>query len=109
MCAEYLVCPSGPITLNPVFYRLDQPGSCALADQQIHRRLRAVAKTAGLGDNFSGHSARVGMARDLAASGVALPALMTAGRWTSPTMPARYTRGVGRKRGRCEVLRVIEI
>ena len=64
-----------------------------LSDQQIHRRLRAAAKAAGLGDNFSGHSARVGMARDLAAYGVELPALMTAGRWTSPTMPARYTRG----------------
>ena len=64
-----------------------------LSDQQIHRRLRAVAKSAGLGDNFSGHSARVGMARDLAGSGIELPALMTAGRWSSPTMPARYTRG----------------
>ena len=64
-----------------------------LSAQQIHRRLRAVAKAVGLGDNFSGHSARVGMARDLATAGVELPALMTAGRWTSPTMPARYTRG----------------
>ena len=63
-----------------------------LSDQEIHRR-RAAAKAAGFGDNFSGHSARVGMARDRAAYGVELPALMTAGRWTSPTMPARYTRG----------------
>ena len=64
-----------------------------LSDQQIHHRLRAVAKAAGLGDNFSGNSARVGMAQDLAAFGVELPSLMTAGRWTSPTMQARYTRG----------------
>ena len=30
------------------------------------------------------------MAQDLAASGVELLELMTAGRWESPTMPARY-------------------
>ena len=34
---------------------------------------------------------RVGMAQDLAAAGVELPALMVAGRWQSPRMPARYT------------------
>ena len=64
-----------------------------LSEWQLHRGLRAAAKAAGLGDRFSGHSARVGMAQDLAASGIELPALMTADRWTSPTMPARYTRG----------------
>ena len=63
-----------------------------LSAQQIHHRLRAAARAAGLGDEFSGHSARVGMAQDLAGSGIELPALMTAGRWSSPTMPARYTR-----------------
>ena len=31
------------------------------------------------------------MAQDLAGSGLELPALMTAGRWSSPTMPTRYT------------------
>ena len=31
------------------------------------------------------------MARDLMASGVGLFALMTAGRWKTTTMPARYT------------------
>ena len=34
---------------------------------------------------------RVGMAQDLAASGVELPELMTADRWKNPLMPARYT------------------
>ena len=63
-----------------------------LSSRQIHRGLQAAAKAAGLGDGFSGHSARVGMARDLAQAGIELPALMTAGRWSSPTMPARYTR-----------------
>ena len=70
-----------------------------LSSRQIHRRLQAAAKAAGLGDGFSGHSARVGMAQDLAASGIELPALMTAGRWSSPTMPARYTRSELAARG----------
>ncbi len=32
------------------------------------------------------------MAQDQAAQGATLAQLMTAGRWTNPTMPARYTR-----------------
>ena len=41
---------------------------------------------------------QVGMAQDPAAAGTELPALMTAGRWASPAMLARYTGGqdVGR-------------
>ena len=31
------------------------------------------------------------MAQDLSAAGAERPELMTAGRWDSPTMPARYT------------------
>jgi site-specific recombinase XerD len=58
---------------------------------EVPRLLRRVAKLAGLDPaGVSGHSARVGMAQDLAASGAELPAIMTAGRWRSPTMPARY-------------------
>ena len=53
--------------------------------------MNAAAKAAGLGEGFTGHSGRVGMAQDLAAAGVELPALMTAGRWKSSKMPARYT------------------
>ena len=45
----------------------------------------------GLGHGFTGHSGRVGMAQDLATTGVELLALMTAGRWKSSRMPARYT------------------
>ena len=39
------------------------------------------------------------MAQDLAASGVELPALMTAGRWKSARMPARYTERQSTGRG----------
>ena len=61
-----------------------------LSESQIGRRVNAAAKAAGLGEGFIGHSGRVGMAQDLAAAGVKLPALMTAGRWKSSKMPARY-------------------
>ena len=62
-----------------------------LAARQLNRRIQAMAAAAGLGEGFSGHSGRVGMAQDLAASDAELPALMVAGRWQSPRMPARYT------------------
>ena len=63
-----------------------------LLASQIGRRFRAAAVAAGLGDGYSGHSGRVGMAQDLSADGAGLPELMEAGRWESPTMPAIYTR-----------------
>ena len=62
-----------------------------LSVRQLPRRIQAMARAAGLGEGFSGHSGRVGMAQDLAASGAELPALMVAGRWQSPRMLARYT------------------
>ena len=70
-----------------------------------HRRCDALGaavdhrKVAGLGDGFSAHSPRVGMAQDLSAAGAELPELMTAGRWDSPTMPARYTEAQAAGRG----------
>ena len=70
-----------------------------LSDDQIARRVTAAAEAAGLGKGFTGHSARVGMAQDLARAGTELPALMTAGRWQSPAMPARYTRAEQAGRG----------
>ena len=39
------------------------------------------------------------MAQDLARTGVELPALMTAGRWKSSRMPARYTERQAADRG----------
>ena len=70
-----------------------------LSAEQIGRRISIAAMAAGLGGGFTGHSTRVGMAQDLARTGTELPALMTAGRWQSPTMPARYTRGERAGRG----------
>ena len=70
-----------------------------LSAKQIGRRVDAAARAAGLGEGFTGHSGRVGMAQDLAATGVELPALMTAGRWKSSRMPARYTERQAAGRG----------
>ena len=70
-----------------------------LSASQIGRRVNAAAKAAGLGDGFTGHSGGVCMVQDLAAAGVELPALMTAGRWKSSKMPARYTEGQAAGRG----------
>ncbi len=82
--------PHSPDPEHPLF---------GLSDSQIGRRIKEAGKVAGLGEGFTGHSGRIGMARDLSAAGVELPALMTAGRWSSPTMPARYTRNEAAARG----------
>ena len=60
-----------------------------LSDSQIGRRVRAICIEAGLGDGFTGHSGRVGMAKDLRAA--ELPELMDVGRWDETQMVARYT------------------
>ena len=69
-----------------------------LSARQIGRRVDAAAKAAGLGEGFTGHSGRVGMAQDLVKSGVELPALITAGRRKSAKMPTRYTERQGADR-----------
>ena len=61
-----------------------------LHPRSIGRRIAAAARAAGQSGAYSGHSARVGMARDLARAGEELPSLMTAGRWKGPEMVARY-------------------
>ena len=58
----------------------------------VSNRIAAAAKAAGLMGRFSGHSPRVGMARDLVASGAGIAALQVAGRWASAQMPAHYAR-----------------
>ena len=70
-----------------------------LRPNQIAKRIKTAAQSAGLGEGFSGHSPRVGMARDLARAGVELPSLMTAGRWRTPVMPAHYVRNETASKG----------
>ena len=70
-----------------------------LSASRIGRRIKAATRMAGLGEGFSGHSPRVGMAQDLSAAGAELPELMTAGGWNSPTMAAKYTEAQAAGRG----------
>ena len=70
-----------------------------LMPNTIGPRIGAAARAAGLGEGYSGHSPRVGMARDLARAGTEMTRLMTAGRWRSPRMPALYTRNETVARG----------
>ena len=67
--------------------------------RSISNRIAAMARAAGLGEGFTGHSPRVGMAQDLTASGMGLTAIMVAGRWKSERMPAYYSRGESVGRG----------
>ena len=46
-----------------------------LSTRQIGRRVQAAARAAGLGEGYTGHSGRVGMAQDLVRSGVELPVI----------------------------------
>ena len=63
-----------------------------LSMSQISRRLDSMARAAGLGEGYSGHSGRVGLAIRMTRRGAPLQAVQTHGRWKSPSMPARYTR-----------------
>lgn len=63
-----------------------------LSDRQISRRISAAAKAAGLGDGYSGHSGRVGMAQRMTRNQAPIAAVMRQGRWTTTRMVGRYTR-----------------
>ena len=67
-----------------------------LSESQIARRVKAVAKAAGLPDweFFSGHSGRVGMARRMAQNGAPTHEIERQGRWKQGGgMVGRYARG----------------
>ena len=67
-----------------------------LSESQIARRVKAIAKAAGLEDweSFSGHSGRVGMARRMAQNGAPTHEIERQGRWKQGGgMVGRYTRG----------------
>ena len=59
---------------------------------QLHKRVKAVALAAGLGDGFSSHSGRVGMCRRMTQRGASVQVVMRQGRWESSRMVALYAR-----------------
>ena len=64
-----------------------------LTGETLANRVHAAAKAAGLGDAFTGHSGRIGMARRMVAAGAPTAAVQNQGRWKNANMVARYTRG----------------
>ena len=67
-----------------------------LSESQIARRVKVIAKAAGLADweLFSGHSGRVSMVRRMAQSGAPTHETERQGRWKQRGgMVGRYTRG----------------
>lgn len=83
----------GPI-LRAVIRNAVQPRG--IESVAINRRLKAMAKNAGLDpasvSDLSGHSMRVGAAQDLMVAGRSLLQIMTAGGWTSTNVVGRYVR-----------------
>ena len=81
--------------IRPVGVRGDEK-VFGLSESQIARRVKAIAKAAGLADweFFSGHSGRVGMARRMAQNGAPTHEIERQGRWKQGGgMVGRYTRG----------------
>lgn len=80
--------------LGPLAVRGPDPG------RRVSEVFKRRAAAAGLDPaQVSGHSLRVGAAQDLTAAGFGLPAIQQAGRWKSPSMPARYAEKIVPKQG----------
>ena len=77
-----------------------------LSGRQVGRRVAAAARAAGLGEGFSGHSGRTGLAAELSRVGASTHEIATAGGWKSAGMVIRYTRReTAKPGGRCQVPR----
>lgn len=71
----------------------------ALSAEGVNRALKRIAEHCGI-TGVSGHSCRIGAAQDMVATGnIDLAAVMQAGGWASPRMPARYTEHLAASRG----------
>jgi len=81
----------GGVTAMPV-----DPHEVARVLRAVIRRLPMEKRPMG---EFAGHSTRIGAAQDLVAAGQDLLAVMQAGGWKDPKMPARYTEHLAAMRG----------
>lgn len=72
------------------------PHEVARIVRAVIRRLPKEQRPVG---SFAGHSTRIGAAQDMVASGLDLLAVMQAGGWKDPKMPARYTEHLAAMRG----------
>ena len=72
----------------------DDDSVFGMSESTIARRVKAAAAAAGLGDDFSGHSGRVGLAQRMTAAGAPAQAVMVQGRWKNAGTVARYTKAI---------------
>lgn len=96
------------ITDGYLFRRIRRGGHIqdnAMTDRAAREIIRKRAADAGIEGRVSGHSLRVGAAQSLAAAGAGLVEMQQAGRWQSPSMPARYARNQLASRGAVAKLR----
>ena len=98
---------------GPLFRSLRKNGTVggSLHASQVPRLYKAMAARAGLPAEMvrrlSGHSPRVGAAQDMIASGIGIPAIMQAGRWTSAAMVQRYgERLLAKRNGAAQLARL---
>ena len=98
---------------GPLFRSLRKDGTVGgrLHASQVPRIYKAMAERAGLPAEtvrrLSGHSPRVGAAQDMIASGIGIPAIMQAGRWTSAAMVQRYgERLLAKRNGAAQLARL---
>ena len=63
-----------------------------LTGETLVNRVRATAQVAGLGDRFTGHSDRIGMARRMVKAGAPNAVVRRQGRWKHGDMVARYAK-----------------
>lgn len=84
------------LRLGPLFRGLHtgRPSEAALDTSSIRRRIKALAKRAGLDPTIvmglSGHSMRVGAAQDMMLNGCDMLGIMQAGGWRTYSVVARY-------------------
>ena len=87
---------SSTLSAGPIFRSLHDAvdGGSGLTSGQVNRILKRLAKTAGLTPEsvraISGHSLRVGAARDLMRQGASMPLIMKRGRWSKTDTVMRY-------------------
>lgn len=72
----------------------DNSSVFGMSESTITRRVKAAGAAAGLGDNFSGHSGRVGLAQRMTIANAPAQAVMVQGRWKSVNTVARYTKEI---------------
>ena len=91
----------GHVKDGPLFRRIMPDGRVVdepMRAQEVARIMKRLAARVGMDPtDIAGHSMRIGAAHDLVAAGFGLPAVMQAGGWKAPGMPAMYTRELAAK------------